>query len=706
MTEARDIAQPSKWPTYAACLVLLAAAVGVYSNSLWGPFFFDDKDAIVENEHIRQLWPPQGLLEAPMDAPTKGRPLVSLSFAINYAFGELDPRGYHAVNMAIHALAALALFGVVRRTLQGDALRQRFGRAARPIALACALLWAVHPINSECINYVSQRTELLMGLFYLLTLYCAIRSRDARRPGRWQVAAVASCGLGMMCKEVMLTAPLMIVLYDWAFRDKPFPQVLRRRWRLYVGLAATCGIPAVLMALYPRSATVATGEVGPLDYALSQCLIIIAYLRLAVWPHPLVIDYGRSQPPPFDLMLVACGLALAALLGLTIAALRYRPKLGFLGAWFFIILAPTSSFLPIITEVGAERRMYLSMAALVVLAVVGGYLLLTRITPSRKLAAWVGCALAAALAVALGQATVRRNRAYSSRVSIWQAAVAATPDNPRPHNNLAVALIFVGRNEEGAASARRALELSPDYLDARNNLGVALSNLGRQPEAIRHLRRILEVDADYVDAHHNLGIAFVRQGRLADGIIHFRKALEISPPRWALRADAHHYVGLALGRQRRFDEAIVHFRKALANSPAHPRVHKSWADALRTLGRTDEALDHYRREIQRSPESPDSYNNAAWILATRADFEPSDSADAVRLAERAAELAGPGNPAILDTLAAAYANAGQYDRAVAVAQEAIDLLTDTGHSEPAAEIHQRLLLYQQRKPYRQHPRDE
>ena len=155
-----------------------------------------------------------------------------------------------------------------------------------------------------------------------------------------------------------------------------------------------------------------------------------------------------------------------------------------------------------------------------------------------------------------------------------------------------------------------------------------------------------------------------------------------------------------MGSQRRFEEAIGHFRKALEISPAHPRIHKSWGDALRSLGRTDEALDHYRQEIGLNPNAPKSYNNAAWILATRADLAPDASSEAVRLAQRAVELAGRDDPGILDTLAAAHASAGNYDLAVATARRAITLATDAGAEKLAADIHERLSLYQQGKPFR------
>ena len=181
-----------------------------------------------------------------------GRPVVSLTLAINYALGGMNVWGYHAVNLAIHILAAWTLFGVMRRTLLLPALQERFGSAATPLALAAALLWTIHPLQTESVTYVIQRTESLVGLFYLLTLYCVIRGADVRpasdRPGT-RAPSAASCLLGMATKEVMVTAPLIVLLYDRTFLAGSFREAWRRRCGLYLALAATWGVVAAAVDL-------------------------------------------------------------------------------------------------------------------------------------------------------------------------------------------------------------------------------------------------------------------------------------------------------------------------------------------------------------------------------------------------------------------------------------------------------------------------
>jgi hypothetical protein len=228
-----------------------------YHNSFHNPFIFDDHGNIVENVLVRQPLTNWRQLLA------SDRWLATLTLAGNYALGGLDVRGYHAVNLAIHLLAGLVLYDLVRRTLLLPGLAPRFGRGAPELALAVALLWLVHPLQTESVTYIIQRSESLMGLFYLLTLYCLLRGTTARRGLPWYVGAVLCCGLGMGSKQVMVTAPLLALLYDRAFLALSWGTLCRRRWGLYLALAATEGLlagsvgGAFQVAEAPRAAAVA-----------------------------------------------------------------------------------------------------------------------------------------------------------------------------------------------------------------------------------------------------------------------------------------------------------------------------------------------------------------------------------------------------------------------------------------------------------------
>ena len=203
-------------------LAIVVAALWAYAPSFAGAFVFDDGLSIVNNPHVRSLWPVTFAMTAPPEAPTSGRPITALSFAVSHALAS-DPRSawsFHAGNFAIHLGAALLLFGVVRRTLLSPRLRDTLGDIAMPIAAATAILWVVHPLTTEAVTYLTQRLESLMSLFYLATLYCAIRARDDSHRRAWTIAAVVCCALGMGSKEAMVSAPIAVVLWDWLFPGK------------------------------------------------------------------------------------------------------------------------------------------------------------------------------------------------------------------------------------------------------------------------------------------------------------------------------------------------------------------------------------------------------------------------------------------------------------------------------------------------------
>src|SRR5688500_16091528 len=399
-----------------ALLLLLAVAL-TYANSIGNPFILDDQATVVQNSQIRDLSRVRDILVPAPETPIAGRPLASLSFALNYAAGGLDVRGYHIVNVTLHAIAALLLLLMVRWTLELPRVRARLSGRPADLAFAAALLWALHPLNSEVVNYISQRSESLMAVCVLLTLYAAARAHEERGI-RWAVAAVVACLAGVASKESTAVVPLVVVLYDRIFLFDSWTAAMQRRRWLYAGLAATWVFAALLIAAGPRAgvAGFASG-VSPWTYLLNQSVVITEYLRLTVWPDSLVVFYG--WPQAVSMADVAPYLVfVGALVMLTGIALWRWPSVGFLGAWFFITLAPASSIVPIATEVGAERRMYLPLMALAVLVVICIDVLWTRAASrggfpaaarerERRLAT-LGATVA--VAVVLAAVTVKRNR--------------------------------------------------------------------------------------------------------------------------------------------------------------------------------------------------------------------------------------------------------------------------------------------------------
>jgi tetratricopeptide (TPR) repeat protein len=577
-------------------LLVVAAGLLAYHNSFTGPFIFDDLSSIPENPTIRHLWPVWTIVGH------TSRPVVALSLAVNYALGGLNPWGYHLFNLAIHILAALTLYGVVRRTCLLAKSSPTWREAPSWLAVAIAVIWVVHPLQTESVTYIIQRCESLMGLFYLLTLYCVIRSRGSSRSIWWGMGGVVSCALAMGCKPVAASAPVMVLLYERAFLAGSWREIFERRWKMYAGLAATWLLLLPLLANGPGDWKASAGfgyrRITPLQYALTQPAVIVHYLRLSVWPRPLCLDY--IWPVAQTAAEVWPGLiAIGALLVVTVWAWRRRPALGFLGAWFFIILAPTSSFIPI-ADLAVEHRMYLPLAVVVVLGVMGVYDLVGRRT----------VAVAAVLAVGLGVLTVQRNEDYRGEIAIWDDTVAKCPQNARAHYNLGVALAQAGRVGEVIGHYQQAVRLKPDYVEAQNNLGTALLQLGRVQEAIEQYEQALQLKPDYADAHYNLGHALSQAGKFEEAIGHYEQTLRLTPD----DAAAHNSLGGCLSRLGKVQEAVAHYEQALRIKPDFAEAHYNLGNALKQAGKIEEAVAHYEQALRIRPDFAEAHYNLGNTL--------------------------------------------------------------------------------------------
>jgi len=658
----------------AAVVVIALAGVWAYSTSFAGVFVFDDGPSIVDNPHIRSLRPLTRAMSAPPDAGVSGRPIAALSLALNYALAPDDARGvmapagpasppdaaerfyrnvwgYHAFNLAVHLCAALLLFGVARRTFvtgsgvvfdararENDS-RPRY-KSPDAVALAIALIWVVHPLHTQAVTYVVQRVESLMGLFYLLTLYCATQAAGPPHGGsaspvvsgfsrtRWIAFAVAACAAGMATKEVMVTAPIVVVLWDWTFGVD-----MRRRVGLYAGLAATWVILAALVVAEHRTRSVGFGfGWTPWTYLLTQTAVVTHYLRLAIVPYPLVFDYG--WPPARGLAEVwPQALLLTVLLAATIYAIVKRHPLGFPGGAFFLILAPTSSVLPIATEVAAEHRMYLPAAAVIAAvllaanrsASLSGERGRARLKGSRYMK---GLAVAAVV-VMFAETTRARNRVYWNDETLWIDTIARRPANAR----------------------------------ARIGYGIDLLSAGRFADAERELRVAVALEDNNGRAHMNLGSALCAQGKLAEGIPHLERALALNPD----LVEAYGLLG-----------------EAYIGTHDHAR-----------------AKTYLLRGVAALPDNPFLLTRAAWLLATSPDAAVRDGAKAVELAERAVHTPdGDANVVFLDTEAAAYAEIGRFDDAAATARRAAAVARAQGQAQFVPELEQHAALFAARQQLR------
>jgi Flp pilus assembly protein TadD len=537
-----------------------------------------------------------------------------------------------------------------------------------------------------------------MGLFYLLTLYCLLRgATSAGRPWTWYAAAVLTCALGMGSKEVMVTAPLVALLYDRIFLAPSWAAVVRRRWGLYLSLGATWVLlgGSLVFAFGARAACKGAAGFGlesvtPWEYARSQPGVILHYLRVAFWPYPTCLDYdwpvAATWPAIALPTLLVSGLALA-----TLWALWRRPAFGFLGAAFFIILAPTSSIMPI-ADLAAEHRMYLPLAAVAALIVLGGYVILVK----RPWAWRLGAACLTLVLLVLIGVTIARNEVYQSEVAVWSDVLTQRPDNDRAHYNLGRALAAEGLVDGAIEQYTTALRLNPHYPDALNALGVAWREKGDLDRAIDCYRKALHLKPDHALGHNNLGAALRRQGHLDSATREFQLAVA-ADPRCAL---AHNNLGEVLGWQGQKTSALASFRKAVALAPGEVRYRCNLAEALGEAGETAAAMTEYQAASALFLDWPEAASQSAWHLATCPDAGVRDGRLALKYARQACQATRNQRPKFLDTLASAYAECGCFPEAVKAANQAMALAAKLGRTDLTGQVQSRLILYEQGRPFR------
>ena len=477
----------------------------------------------------------------------RSHPLVGLSFVANWKISGDKTWSYHEVNLLIHLLAGLFLLGIIRRTLL---ICKYAEREALWLAMLSAILWTIHPLNTQAVTYIVQRTECLMGMMYLATVYCLIRG--------WLFFALCACAAGMGCKEVMLTAPLMALLYDRTFLSGTFKSALRRRWLFYPALFTTAAFP--IWAHFTSQCTYGAGfkaaGIDPLDYAATETGVILHYLRLAVLPIGQCFDYGWPVTQSRNAPLFATN-AILTMLAMSVWLVVRRPAAGFLAAWFFSILAITSSFVPII-DPAFEQRMYLSLVAVIVGVILAGHWGWNRLASGLtlpKLAQWrlLGWQAAILAVLALSWGTWTRNMLYCDNITLYGDAVSTGFPNARARSNYGLALMGQGRFAEAEGELRTALQICPTYWYAAQNLATTLIASGKSTPW---------------DMNNVCGLPLMASGKYAEAETLFREAVRIDPKYWA----AWFNIGKCAQCQGHYAAAVVAYRESQTLNPKYPQT--------------------------------------------------------------------------------------------------------------------------------------
>jgi Tfp pilus assembly protein PilF len=583
-------------------LVISLALGAAYLNSFRVPFLMDDDGAVLKNPSVRNLSKLGAVLWPAETMTTAGRPLLNLSFAVNYALNAESVAGYHAMNLAVHVFASLALFGVVRRTLTLPRWSPGLREAAPVVAGVAALWWGLHPLQTASVTYISQRAEALMGLGYLLTLYAFMRvATGFVNLTAWRVLAVTACAAGMAIKEPMSTAPVLVLLYDRIFISGSFRECWRRHGGVHFGLALTWILLAALMATHTHSARGigATEAVTSWLYALTECKVVVRYLGLTLWPHPQVFDYGPGILVSGPAAALPWMVALAALLAGTVLVWRRSPPLGFLAGAFFLILAPTSTVVPVTFQPMAENRLYLPLAAVIVAAVLAVHRMAGRRT-------WMVGAAVAAVLLAL---TIRRNGDYASEQRIWEDNLTKQSGNWRAHYSLALIYSKLpGREADATEQFAATVRLRPDHADAQSNLaGMLLNQPGRLEEAMAHGEAALRLNPNHVFAHANLGLALLNfPARQGEALEHLTAAVRLAPDDVEARSTLANALS---GIPGRLNDALVEYEAAIRLRPNQADLHNNYAGVLFQLGRRADARRELETAVRLDPNYADARSN-------------------------------------------------------------------------------------------------
>ena len=627
-------------------LLICLATILAFASGLDGVFLLDDHHTIINNPRIRTLWPPW----APFMGTT--RPLVQATLALNYAISGLQTWSYHVVNIGVHLAAALTLFGLARRTLSRI---PSLSANADGLAVVGAILWAVHPLQTESVTYIIQRAEAAMGLMVFLVLYTFTRAADEPAKSRqWLACALVASFAGFAIKPIMIVTPLLLWLFDRQFISGTFRGSLRAHPRFYLLLCLTPLVLPVFLAGNPAewkdSAGVGSLPVTWYEYAATQPRVILHYLQLCLWPTPLCLDYGWPIERSDGVIAITSALVIGAL-GVTIWALIKKSAWGFLGAWFFVNLAPTSSVIPI-ADLAFEHRMYLALAAVSFAAVIAVHSMIR----SAALG-WVRPALAV-LAIGFFTAfTVSRNRDYASEIRLWAANVAARPGYARPLNNLGLELARARRFDEAFQALRKAIEIDPAYAKAHYNLGKALLDSGNPAQARSHLEASIRLRADSM-GHAALGQTLKQLGDVKGAVTEFANATRLS------QGDL---------------ELWIVFGSTLSEANRH-------AEAVKVL-------EHIARVF---PRSPQPLRMLAVLFAASPDDQIRQPQRALAFGKQSVAMTGGMDPGSLDALGMAQAESGDFDAAVQTAQHVLEMV---GPDAPT-ELRSRLERYQSRKPWR------
>jgi tetratricopeptide (TPR) repeat protein len=720
------------------CVFLVVAVWLVFGQTVrYGFVNFDDDAYFTSNYHVKAGLTWSGVSWAFRTGHASNwHPLTWLSLMLDAQLSGPGPMGPHLTNVILHAANAVLLF----------LLLKRLTRTLWPSACV-AMMFAIHPLHVESVAWVAERKDVLSGFFFMLTLLMYVQyveQSKLQRPGSKVSYGLALLffALGLMSKPMLVTLPFVLLLLDWwplgrvagennsaagpssflsssALARRKINHLLLEKLPFLLLCAASC----VATILAQREA-IKSMIVLPLTLRLNNAMVsVVIYLKQMVWPANLAAFY----PYRFDMPAWQVAGAGTLLLCITLLAWRTAQRfpcflVGWL--WYLGMLVPVIGLVQVGGQAHADRYTYLPHIGLAMVFV----WVLRDCTISWRYRHQILVTMGSVVIGVWMVCSRKQTACWQNDESLWTHALACTSENYTAHNNLGYVLVGQGRTAEAIKHYQEALAINPNYSEVINNLGTALLDQGRLDEAAKYYHRAIEIYPGFAEAYNNLGILLTKQGQAAEAIEYYRKSIELNPN----RAEFYNNFGNLLATQGQPPQAIEQFQKALEVEPDNAKVRYNLANVLTAQGRRDEAIEQFQQVLKQMPDSIHAryqlglllqsqgrfapavaqlqkvleldpkhvmaQNNLAWLLATCPDDPLRNGKKAVELAQSAVQLSGGASPEILDTLAAAYAEAGRFPEAITTARQASDLSTAKNNKPLTEAIQTQLRLYEVHSP--------
>jgi tetratricopeptide (TPR) repeat protein len=693
------------------CLLALGTAALFWPVLHFDYVNYDDPLYIINNQHIRTLsW--QSLAWAFQNNYAHlWHPLTWISHIIDFHFyGLMNPGGHHATSLALHVFNSTLLFVILNRMT----------KALWPSAMVAAL-FAWHPLHVESVAWVSERKDVLSAFFWLLTMWAYVRFTEYdKNPGVgrkvFYALSLLFFALGLLAKPMLVTLPFVLLLMDWwplqrlagAAAARPISgsdsEAVTARQSLATpgfGIARLVleKIPFLLLSAVASVMTLraASGLIHPVAKypvhlrLINAALTYLRYVEEMIWPRNLLPVYPPEPWWSRKELLLAC----AFLVAVTVTAIRLRkarPFWLFGWLWYLGILVPVIGLVEVGAPPRADHNTYLPAIGLFLIACWEFRDIAASWKHSRLILATVSAAVLGACLVA----SSRQIQYWRNPVTLFRHNLEVTPDNYIAHADFAAYLRDAIQLDAAKKECEIAINLAPKFAWSHDVLAGVYLYGGELEKSKKEFQTVLALEPIRMDAHAALGKIALLQNLPGEAAAQYALVMAADPT----DPNAHCGMGQALTRQGKLEEGRAQFLEALRLAPKDAEAHYYLGVLLAEQHHTAEAMTEYRTASEIQPNRPDALNNLAWILATDPRPEFRNGAEAVQMATKASSLTGNRSPFFIGTLAAAYAEAGRFDEAVAAAENAVDWATKAGNTALAQRNRELLVLYQSHKPYR------